>query len=48
MFLLNGNALPENTPFTDNNGNQYPANWLNLTTDEEKAKVGIIWVSNKE
>ena len=43
MFLLNGNRLPEGTPFTDANGNQYPANWLNLSTEEEKNAVGITW-----
>ena len=44
MFLLNGNRLPEGTAFTDANGNQYPANWLNLSTEEEKNAVGITWV----
>jgi len=46
MFLLNGNRLPEGTPFTDANGNQYPANWLNLSTEEEKNAVGITWVAD--
>jgi hypothetical protein len=46
MFLLNGNILPEGTPFTDANGNQYPANWLNLSTEEEKNAVGITWVAD--
>ena len=46
MFLLNGNRLPEGTPFTDAEGNQYPANWLNLSTEEEKAAVGITWVAD--
>jgi hypothetical protein len=46
MFLLNGNRLPEGTAFTDANGNQYPANWLNLSTEEEKAAVGITWVAD--
>jgi hypothetical protein len=44
MFLLNGNRLPEGTAFKDTNGNQYPANWLNLSTEEEKNAVGITWV----
>lgn len=47
MFLLNGNRLPEGTAFTDANGNQYPANWLNLTTEEEKNAVGITWVADQ-
>lgn len=33
--------LPEGTPF-DLNGIQYPANWLNLSTPQEKAKLGIV------
>jgi hypothetical protein len=44
MFLLNGNRLPEGVAFKDANGNQYPANWLNLSTEEEKNAVGITWV----
>jgi len=46
MFLLNGNRLPEGTPFTDAEGNQYPQNWLNLSTEEEKNAAGITWVSD--
>jgi hypothetical protein len=46
MFLLNGNRLPEGTAFKDAEGNQYPANWLNLSTEEEKNAVGITWVAD--
>lgn len=46
MFLLNGNRLPEGTAFTDANGTQFPANWLNLSTEEEKNAVGITWVAD--
>lgn len=35
------NFLPENTPFKLD-GVQYPANWLNLSTPQEKAKLGIV------
>ena len=35
------NFLPEGTPF-DLNGTQYPQNWLNLSTPQEKAKLGIV------
>jgi hypothetical protein len=48
MFLLNGNRLPEGVPFTDAEGNQYPANWLNLSTEEEKNAAGITWVADPE
>ena len=46
MFLLNGNRLQEGTAFKDAEGNQYPQNWLNLSTEEEKNSVGITWVAD--
>jgi hypothetical protein len=46
MFLLNNQVLPQGTPFKDAEGNQYPANWLNLSTAEEKAAIGITEVSD--
>jgi|TARA_R100000482_G_C5095609_1_gene133070 hypothetical protein len=29
--------------WSDNDGNQYPGNWLSLTTDAEKTAVGLVW-----
>lgn len=46
MFLINGKHLPEGTSFYDVNGIQYPANWLNLSTEEEKLAIGITWVAD--
>jgi hypothetical protein len=46
MFLLNGNTLPQGTPFKDAEGNQYPQNWLNLSTAEEKSAIGITEVAD--
>jgi len=46
MFLLNGNRLPEGTAFKDAEGNHYPQNWLNLSTEEEKNAIGITWVAD--
>ena len=40
MFLLNGNPLQLDVPFTHDDV-QYPANWLRLSTPEEKAALGI-------
>lgn len=40
MFLFKGNVLQLDTPFTDN-GIQYPANWLRLASQEERAAIGI-------
>ena len=44
MFLLNGNRLQEGKAFKDAEGNHYPQNWLNLSTEEEKNAIGITWV----
>lgn len=44
MFVLNGKALPLDTPFTIGEGEsaiQYPANYLRLSSAEEKAALGI-------
>lgn len=46
MFLLNGNPLPLDTPFTID-GTSYPANWLRLTSIEEKNAVGITEVEDQ-
>ena len=40
MFLLNGNTLPLDRPFS-HNGINYPANWLRLSTSQEKSAIGI-------
>jgi len=40
MFILNEKPLAPDSPFT-HNGIQYPANWLRLTSWEEKAAIGI-------
>jgi hypothetical protein len=47
MFLLNGNPLPVDTPF-EIDGTSYPANWLRLTSIEEKNAVGITEVPDPE
>lgn len=46
MFLLNGNRLPEGTSFYDANGVQYGSGWLNQSTEEQKAAIGITWVAD--
>jgi hypothetical protein len=46
MFLLNGNRLPEGVSFYDANGTQYPSGWLNQSTEEQKAAIGITWVAD--
>jgi hypothetical protein len=46
MFLLNGNRLAEGTTFYDANGTQYPPQWLNTSTEEQKNAIGITWVAD--
>ena len=45
MFLLNGQPLQLDTPF-EVDGTSYPANWLRLTSIEEKNAVGITEVAD--
>jgi hypothetical protein len=45
-FLINGKPLAVDTPFTDAEGNQYPANWLRLASLEEKTAIGITEVAD--
>lgn len=40
MFLLDGKPLSPDVAFTAN-GIQYPANWLRLSSPEERAAIGI-------
>ena len=40
-FQLDGKNLPTGVPFTTADGTQYPANWLNLSSAEEKTAIGI-------
>lgn len=47
MFLLNNVPLQIDTPF-EVNGTHYPANWLRLTSLEEKQAIGITEVADPE
>ncbi len=47
MYRHNGKKLPLNSPFVLGDGDdavQYPANWLELSTDDDRAAIGIIEV----
>ena len=46
MFKLDGKTLQTGTAFTHNNI-QYPANWLNLSTLEEKQTIGITEIAEQ-
>lgn len=41
MFMLNNKPLPLDTPFKTEDGTSFPANWLRLTTIQEKNAIGI-------
>jgi hypothetical protein len=41
MFLLNNQPLSPDTAFTTADGTQYPANWLRLSSPEEREAIGI-------
>lgn len=47
-FLLDGKTIQQGVPFTDKDGNQYPANWLNLSSAEEKEAIGLTEVADPE
>jgi len=46
MFLLDNKPLPLDTPFK-HDGISYPANWLRLTSLEEKEAIGITEVADE-
>ena len=48
MFLLDGQPLAVDTPFKTPDGTQYPANWLRLSTAEEKEAIGITEVDDPQ
>lgn len=43
MWKYNGKAIRAGRGWTDSSGNQYPSNWLGLTTDGEKTAAGLVW-----
>jgi hypothetical protein len=47
MFMLNDSPLALDTAFTHNEI-QYPANWLRLSTPEERAEIGITEIDEPE
>jgi len=43
MWKYNGKAIRAGRGWTDSSGNQYPRNWLGLTSDAEKTAAGLVW-----
>jgi hypothetical protein len=46
MFLLDSKPLGLDVPFTTADGTQYPANWVRLSSAEERAAIGITEVAD--
>lgn len=46
MFLIDGKPLAIDTPFTDADGNQYPSNWLRLSTAADRKRLNITEVAD--
>lgn len=46
MFILNGNPLPIDTPF-EVRGTRYPANWLRLSSAQDKEAIGITEIADQ-
>lgn len=42
-FILDGQPISPDGPFTHNEI-QYPANWIRLASEEERAAIGITWM----
>jgi len=45
-FQLDGNYLPVGVAFKTSDGTQYPANWLTLSSADEKTAIGITEVTD--
>ena len=45
MYYLNGEPLRLDKAFVDADGNQYPANWLRNSSQEQRDALGITWVA---
>ena len=44
-YSLNGRTLALDVPW-EHNDVQYPANWLRLSTAQDRSELGIVWVDN--
>ena len=45
MYYLGSTVLRLNSPFTIG-GTQYPSNWLTVSTEADRAAIGITWVDD--
>ena len=47
-YYLGSRALPMDRPWTAENGTQYPANWLRLSSTADRDAIGVTWRSEAE
>ncbi|ANS03373.1 Na-Ca exchanger/integrin-beta4 [uncultured Mediterranean phage uvDeep-CGR2-KM19-C184] len=47
-YYIGSRALPMDRPWTADNGTQYPANWLRLSSTADRAAIGVTWGSEAE
>jgi hypothetical protein len=45
-YQIGSRALPMDRPWTADNGTQYPANWLRLSTAADREAIGVTWVAD--
>jgi len=45
-YYIGTRGLPMDIPWTADNGTQYPANWLRLSSSDDRAALGITWVND--
>ena len=42
-YFIGSRALPMDRPWTADNGTQYPANWLRLSSTADRDAIGVSW-----
>ena len=45
-YQIGSRALPMDRPWSADNGTQYPANWLRLSTAADREAIGVTWVAD--
>ena len=47
-YYIGSRALPMDRPWTADNGTQYPANWLRLSSTADRDAIGVSWGAETE
>ena len=45
-YQIGSRALPMDRPWSADNGTQYPANWLRLSSTADREAIGVTWVAD--